>query len=174
MVLGSTQPLTEMTTRNLPWGKGRPVRKADLTAICEPIFYKKWKFRRLTTLWASMAYYRDSFNFFTILWDVFVISDRSSPTFRMKVLLPSSRLKSLPRTNHPAEIFWLSVVGSLAYFSTVKTEELGSSETSAHFYHSTRCHNTEEVRTRVIYYRYEHNYLFLTKFAANIQHKFHR
>jgi hypothetical protein len=36
--LGSTQPLTEMSTRNLPRGKGRPVRKADkLTAICEPI-----------------------------------------------------------------------------------------------------------------------------------------
>jgi hypothetical protein len=38
MVLGLTQPLTEMSTRNLPGGKGRPVRKADnLTAICEPI-----------------------------------------------------------------------------------------------------------------------------------------
>jgi hypothetical protein len=39
MALGSTQPLTEMSTRNLPvGGKGRPVRKADnLTAICEPI-----------------------------------------------------------------------------------------------------------------------------------------
>jgi hypothetical protein len=37
MVLGSTQPLTEMSTRKLPGGKGRPVRKADnLTAICEP------------------------------------------------------------------------------------------------------------------------------------------
>jgi hypothetical protein len=38
MALGSTQPLTEMSTRNLPGSKGRPVRKADnLTAICEPI-----------------------------------------------------------------------------------------------------------------------------------------
>jgi hypothetical protein len=38
MALGSTQPLIEMSTRNLPWGKGWPVRKADnLTAICEPI-----------------------------------------------------------------------------------------------------------------------------------------
>jgi hypothetical protein len=38
MVLGSTQPVTEVSTRNLPGGKGRPVRKADnLTAICEPI-----------------------------------------------------------------------------------------------------------------------------------------
>jgi hypothetical protein len=38
MALGSTQPLTEMSTRNLPGGKGRSERKADnLTAICEPI-----------------------------------------------------------------------------------------------------------------------------------------
>jgi hypothetical protein len=38
MVLGSTQPLTEMNTRNLPERKGRPARKADnLTAVCEPI-----------------------------------------------------------------------------------------------------------------------------------------
>jgi hypothetical protein len=38
MALGSTQPLTEMSTRDLPVGKGRPVRKADnLIAICEPI-----------------------------------------------------------------------------------------------------------------------------------------
>jgi hypothetical protein len=36
--LGSTQPLTEMSTRNLPGGKGLSERKADnLTAICEPI-----------------------------------------------------------------------------------------------------------------------------------------
>jgi hypothetical protein len=38
MALGSTQPLTEMSTTNLPGGKGRPARKADnLTAIYEPI-----------------------------------------------------------------------------------------------------------------------------------------
>jgi hypothetical protein len=38
MALGSTQPLTEMSTRNVPEGKGRPAHKADnLTAICEPI-----------------------------------------------------------------------------------------------------------------------------------------
>jgi hypothetical protein len=34
MALGSTQPVTEIITRNLPGGKGRPARKADnLTAI---------------------------------------------------------------------------------------------------------------------------------------------
>jgi hypothetical protein len=43
---------------------GRPTRKADnLTAICEPIVYKMWEPRRLTTLWASTACYRDSFTF---------------------------------------------------------------------------------------------------------------
>jgi hypothetical protein len=38
MALRSTQPLTEMSTRNLPGRKEGPERKADnLTAICEPI-----------------------------------------------------------------------------------------------------------------------------------------
>jgi hypothetical protein len=39
MAHGSTQPLTENSTRNIPGKyKGRPARKADnLTAICEPI-----------------------------------------------------------------------------------------------------------------------------------------
>jgi hypothetical protein len=42
MVLGATQPLTEMSTMNLPGSKGRPVRKADnLTAISEPIVVDK-------------------------------------------------------------------------------------------------------------------------------------
>jgi hypothetical protein len=37
MALGSTQPLTEMSTRNLPGNKKRPARRADnLAAICEP------------------------------------------------------------------------------------------------------------------------------------------
>jgi hypothetical protein len=64
MALGSTRPLTEMSTRNIHGGKGRPARKADnLTAFCEPIVYKMWEPRRLTTLWASTACYRDSFTF---------------------------------------------------------------------------------------------------------------
>jgi hypothetical protein len=38
MTLGSTQPLTEISTRNPPGGKGRPTREAvKFTAICEPI-----------------------------------------------------------------------------------------------------------------------------------------
>jgi hypothetical protein len=62
MALGSTQLLTEISTRNLPGGKGRPARKADnLTANCEPIVSKMWEPRRLTTLWASTPCFRDSF-----------------------------------------------------------------------------------------------------------------
>jgi hypothetical protein len=42
MALGSTQLLTETSTRNLPGGKGRPTRKADnLTAISELTVYTK-------------------------------------------------------------------------------------------------------------------------------------
>jgi hypothetical protein len=37
MALGLTQPLAEMSTRNLPGGSEPPARKADLTTICEPI-----------------------------------------------------------------------------------------------------------------------------------------
>jgi hypothetical protein len=38
LALGFIQPLTEMSTRNIPGGKVRPARKADnLTAICESI-----------------------------------------------------------------------------------------------------------------------------------------
>jgi hypothetical protein len=41
MALGSTQPLTEMSIRNLPGGKGRLARKADnLITICEPFCRK--------------------------------------------------------------------------------------------------------------------------------------
>jgi hypothetical protein len=64
MALGSTQPLTGMSTTNLPGGKGRPAHKADnLTAISESIVYKMWEPQHLTNLRASTAYYRDGFTF---------------------------------------------------------------------------------------------------------------
>jgi hypothetical protein len=65
MALGSTQPLTEMSTRKFPGGKGGPGPKADnLIFICEPTVYKMWEPRRLTILWTSMVCYRDSFTSF--------------------------------------------------------------------------------------------------------------
>jgi hypothetical protein len=61
MALGSTQPLIEMITRNLPAVNERPVLGADkLTALCEPIV-RKYEPRRLKTLSASTACYRDRF-----------------------------------------------------------------------------------------------------------------
>jgi hypothetical protein len=42
MALESTQPLAEMSTRNLPGSKGRLARRADnLTAVCESIVQTK-------------------------------------------------------------------------------------------------------------------------------------
>jgi hypothetical protein len=65
MVLGSIQPLREMSTRNLIWSKEWPARKADnFTAICKSIVKKMWGPRRLKTLRASTACYRDSVIFF--------------------------------------------------------------------------------------------------------------
>jgi hypothetical protein len=62
MALGSTRPLTEMSTRNLPGGEGQAARKADnFTALCEPIVYKMWELQHLTALWVSTARYRDTF-----------------------------------------------------------------------------------------------------------------
>jgi hypothetical protein len=44
MVLGLAQPLTEMSTRNLPGCEGRLAHKADnLIAICEPTVQKMWE-----------------------------------------------------------------------------------------------------------------------------------
>jgi hypothetical protein len=61
MVLESTQPLTQMSTRKLLGGKGRAARKTDnLIVICEPIAYKMFQPRRLATLWASKFCYGDS------------------------------------------------------------------------------------------------------------------
>jgi hypothetical protein len=43
MVLGLTKPLTEISTGNLPRGKGQPVhRDHDRTTICDPTVYKMW------------------------------------------------------------------------------------------------------------------------------------
>jgi hypothetical protein len=60
VALELTQPLTEISTRNLPGGKGRQSRKADnLTGICEPIVWKMWEPRRLTPVCAFTACYRN-------------------------------------------------------------------------------------------------------------------
>jgi hypothetical protein len=52
-LISLSQPLTEMSTRNLRGSKVRQARKADLTATSEPIVQKMWDPRRLTILWDS-------------------------------------------------------------------------------------------------------------------------
>jgi hypothetical protein len=64
MALGSTQPLTEMKIRNLPGVKGgRRLELASSPPFVSQVVYKMWEPRRLTTLWASAACYRDTFTF---------------------------------------------------------------------------------------------------------------
>jgi hypothetical protein len=78
--------LTEISTKNLPGGKLRPARKTDnLTDICGPIVWKMWEPRRLTTLWASTAGYRNNLPFILSLL-----------VFRL-VLNPHDRLLNLFR-----------------------------------------------------------------------------
>jgi hypothetical protein len=60
--LRSTQPLTEMSTRNIPGGEGRPALKAgNLTAICEPIVYKNVGASTSHSPMGLTASYRDAF-----------------------------------------------------------------------------------------------------------------
>jgi hypothetical protein len=64
----STQLQTEMSTRNLPGGKGWLVRKAyNPAAICESIIWKMWEPWHFTTQWTTTACSRDSFTFLP-LW----------------------------------------------------------------------------------------------------------
>jgi hypothetical protein len=55
MTMGSIQPLTEISARNLPGGKKRPAHSTDnLAAICAECL-KMWEPQSLATLRASTA-----------------------------------------------------------------------------------------------------------------------
>jgi hypothetical protein len=55
MALGSTHPLTEMSTRNLPGGKKRPACRADNLAANYELNMKIWEPQPLATLRACTA-----------------------------------------------------------------------------------------------------------------------
>jgi hypothetical protein len=74
-----TQPLTEMFTRNLTWGKWRPARKADLTAIYETIVWRKCGNLDVSqSYWLSRPVTGVSFSFFYIVVAVVVVVSSSS------------------------------------------------------------------------------------------------
>ena len=57
--LGSTQPQTEMSIRNIPGGLRQPVRRADsLTTSCASSL-EIWESQPAGTLWACTGMYRD-------------------------------------------------------------------------------------------------------------------
>jgi hypothetical protein len=64
MILGLTQPLTEISTRKCFWGVERD---RNLTAICEPIIYAVWDPQHFTTLQTCTACYRESFTYFYLI-----------------------------------------------------------------------------------------------------------
>jgi hypothetical protein len=111
MALGSTQPLTEMSTRNIIGGKGRPALRADLTAIYEPIVQKMWGPRPLTTLWASTASYRDTFTYFTYFYH----------------LNPIQTLTHLLLVIFPIEAYAYKVIHSISVFKLIFCIHISSS-----------------------------------------------
>jgi hypothetical protein len=63
-----------------PYGPPRPVTGTallKLTAIFEPIVWKMWEPRRLTTLWASTTCYRENFTFFIYFYNVTLVASCS-------------------------------------------------------------------------------------------------
>jgi hypothetical protein len=68
-----------------PYGPPRPVTGIallNLTAICVPTVWKMWEPRRLTTLWASTACYRDSFIFLPFI--IIIINVTCKPVARQR------------------------------------------------------------------------------------------
>jgi hypothetical protein len=78
--------LTEMSTRNIPGSKRRPVRRAvNPTAICEP--------RSLRTLWAFTDCYRDRF---TLPYETDMLCEQNADSMCGKcALIGSFFLRSL-------------------------------------------------------------------------------
>jgi hypothetical protein len=88
MALGSTQPPIEMSTRNVPGGKGRPACKADnLTAICEPIVYKNvGASTSHNSMWSSRACYRDRFTLFFVFFFTYTSGPCKTLSYEANIL----------------------------------------------------------------------------------------
>jgi hypothetical protein len=74
-----------------------------------------------------------------------VYSGISLPTFLRDVLPPSSGSKCM--TSNQQEVSSKQSVGCLVYPLTLKTETGNSSENQVNFYHTTRRHIAEDIRS---------------------------
>jgi hypothetical protein len=74
MAMGLTQLLTEMSIGIFLGDKGRPVRKADnLTAICEPIVWRKCGRLDLSQPYGpAQACYKESFTLYLFIYLWFI------------------------------------------------------------------------------------------------------
>jgi hypothetical protein len=105
MPLGSTRPFNRNEYQESSWGgKERPARKADnLTAICESIVYTIWEPRRLTTLWASEACYKDTF-FYSSLGPV--AQTAATSLFNLRIILRSCQCQGYIASNNKMTSQW--------------------------------------------------------------------
>jgi hypothetical protein len=130
MALGSTQPLTEMSARILPGGKGRPELKADFT-VCADL---KCNMKAMCSIWNRTAVIIGSYIFCGVTpCSPLKINRRFGETCRVHLKQENSTLP-LP----------LTLVSCLAYSSTLKMEATCPSETSVDFQRATRPYIAEE------------------------------
>jgi len=80
-VLGSTQSLTEMSTRNVFWRQMRPVRGADFVPPSCADCLEIWKPQTPGTLTACPVLHRDCFSDSLYL----IISNRTGPLLRLEM-----------------------------------------------------------------------------------------
>jgi hypothetical protein len=76
-------------------GKGRPARKADFNAICEPIVLKIWEPWPLTTLWASTSCNLTLTKWSVDNWGVTMVEGcwRTASIFRMEDVLRKQQMR---------------------------------------------------------------------------------
>jgi hypothetical protein len=141
MTLVSTQPLTELSTRNLPGDKKRPaLRAGNLAAICGP---NVWKCGNLTSRNPKGLHglYRDNFTLSYNLWDKTLCSPLiNQPIFLLNILHPSSGSKIRERRDRHE---WRSRNCS-AYSSNLKKETTCSWVMSVDFQRSIKRSTSDE------------------------------
>jgi len=75
MALGSTQPLVKMSTRNISWGQGQPVREADdLTTFMCRISWKSGSLNLLEPSGTHQASYGTALPLISIKKSIIILT----------------------------------------------------------------------------------------------------